>query len=190
MVLASLAPYFEHYLTLERVHPTATYNYKARGFFDWPVIDVTMHRPKCTPGSWLYVAVPAGADLAALRQDERLYVGSQTGDRMFRGDGMRGRNFHHAQMRVGNGDDNPVNYLRSGRRIDLHRVNDISMRRALSEVPSLAALTAALSSTAKNHLGYWLEHIVLATEARQWRWNTAAANREAARTAAMLRNAG
>lgn len=186
-VLASLAPYFEHYLTL--VHPTATYNYKARGFFNWPVIDVTMHRPKCTPGSWLYVAVPAGADLAALRHYERLYIGSQTGDRMFRGDGMRGCNFHHAQMRAGNGDDNPINYLRSGRCVDLHRVNEASMKRALSDVPSFVALAAILNTVTKSHLGYWLEHIVLAAEARQWRWNTAAADHEAVRVAAVLSSA-
>jgi hypothetical protein len=189
ILLASLAPYFERYMTLERIHPTATYNYKARGFCNWPVIDVTMHRPKCTPGSWLYVAVPAGADLAALRQDERLYIGSQTGDRMFRGDGLRGQNFHHAQMRAGNGDDTPINYLRSGRRVDLHRLDETSMRRALADVSSLATLAIALGSFTKNHLGYWLEHVILAIEAQQWRWNTAAADREAVRIAGILRNA-
>lgn len=186
-LLASLTPYFERYLTLERVHPTATYNYKARGFFDWPVIDVTMHRPKCTPGSWLYVAVPAGANLSALRLTERLYVGSQTGDRMFRGDGLGGRNFHHAQMRSGNGEDTPVNYLRSGGRVDLHRLAEPFMRRALAEASGLSKLAAPVNSLTKKHLGYWLEHLILATERKQWRWNTAAADREAVRMASTLR---
>lgn len=182
-VLASLAPYFERYLTLERVHPTATYNYKARGFFNWPVIDVTMHRPKCTSGSWLYVAAPTDAALSVLAADQKLYVGSQTGDRMFRGDDMGGRNFHHAQMRAGNGDDTPVNYLQSGRRVDLHRIGETSMRRALSETQSLAKVASAINSMSKNHLGYWLEHVILALAPKQWRWNTAAADREAARIA-------
>jgi hypothetical protein len=185
-LLASLAPHFERYLTLQRVHPTATYNYKARGFFNWPVIDVTMHRPKCTPGSWLYVAVLKDADLSSLRSDEKLYIGSQTGDRMFRGDGMSGRNFHHAQMRAGNGDDTPVNYLRSGRRVDLHRLGEGSMRRALAEVPSLSKLAVAINSSTRNHLGYWLEHLILAKEPKHWRWNTAAADREAVRMMSAL----
>jgi hypothetical protein len=185
-LLASLTPHFERYLTLERIHPTSTYNYKARGFFHWPVIDVTMHKPKCTPGSWLYVAIPTGADLSALKPDEKLYVGSQTGDRMFRGDGMRGRNFHHAQMRAGNGDDTPEKYLKSGRRIDIHRLEESSMRRALAQAPSLGGFVAAVDALTRNHLGYWLEHTILAKEPKQWRWNTAAADREAGRLFKML----
>lgn len=184
--LEMLAPYFERYLTLERVHPTATYNYRARGFLNWPVIDLTMHRPKCTPGSWLYVAVPTDTALSRLSADQKLYVGSQTGDRMFRGDGMRGCNFHHAQMRAGNGGDTLIGYLLSGQRVDIHRVGESSMRRALSEVLSLTKVACALKSMTKKHLGYWLEHLILALEPKQWRWNTAAADRHAVRIASEL----
>ena len=60
------APAFERYLTLERVRAQATYNDKARGFFDLPVIESTFHAPKCRPDSWLYVAAPTGSSLVAL----------------------------------------------------------------------------------------------------------------------------
>ena len=186
-LLHVLAPYFERYLTLERVHPTATYDYKARGFSGWPVIEVTMQQPKCTMGSWLYVAIPEGAQLRALAPQERLYIGSQTGDRMFRGDGMAGRNFHHAQMRLGNGDDTPVKYLREHGRVEIQRMGEPSMKRALVEVQALASVAGVLESMRRKHLGYWLEHLVLAVEPKQWRWITAAPDREAVRLAAMLK---
>src|SRR5687768_16919984 len=122
-LLALFAPYFERYLTLERVHPIKTYDYVARGFRGEPVIDLTMHGPKCKRGeSWVYVAIPHGRRLDALKSDEKLYVGAQTQDRMFRGDGGIGRtNYHHAEMRSGNGADNPISLLRSGTKIDIHR---------------------------------------------------------------------
>ena len=183
-VVELLAPYFERYVTLERVHPTKTYSYKARGFFGWPVIEITMHKPKCSAGSWLYLAAPVGADLAKLRPTEKLYIGSQTADRMFRGDGMDGLNFHHAQMRAGNGDDTPVNYLKAGGRIDLYRMAEPSMKRALAEVSSLERIASPLAAMTRKHLGYWLEQVILAKYSKQWRWNTAAANREAVRLVA------
>lgn len=185
-ILESLAPYFERYLTLERVHPTKTYNYKARGFFGWPVIEITLHKPKCTPGSWLYVAVPAGTQLTSIDSFEKLYVGSQTSDRMFRGDGMSGLNFHHAQMRAGNGEDNPVTYLRAGGRVDILRVGESSMRRALTDAPALMRLAAPMTAMTKKHVGYWLEQVILAKEPKQWRWNTSAADREAVRLIAAM----
>src|SRR5687768_18317782 len=113
-IVSLLAPYFERYITLERIHPTGTYNYKARDVSGAQVIETTMHSRKCRPGSWLYIAVPVTANLVSLAPREKLYVGSQTRDRMFRGDGMAARNFHHAQMRGGNGEDNLENFMRSG----------------------------------------------------------------------------
>jgi hypothetical protein len=98
-IISRLSSHFERYLTIERVHASATYDYRARGMYGLPVFVTTMHRPKCAGGSWTYIAVAHGANPAALIPGERLYVGSQTMDRMFRGDGMRGTNFHHAQMR-------------------------------------------------------------------------------------------
>lgn len=173
--IALLAPYFERYITLERVHPQATYNYKARNMFGLPVIEATLHRPKCTPGSWLYVAAPQGARLESLESGERLYVGSQTGDRMFRGDGLGGKNFHHAQMRSGNGDDNPVNFLRSGKRIDIHRFSADQISRAVAAVSELSWLRPLLNQQTK-HVGYWIEQLTLHTQKGLWRWNTAPAD--------------
>ncbi len=175
-LLSLLAPYFDRYFTLDRVHPTDTYNYKARDLFEVPVIDITMHKAKCSTGSWMYVAVSGSANLAMLDQDSKLYVGSQTkADRMFRGDGMGGRNFHHAQMRAGNGHDNPVNLLRSGKKVDLYRVSGESIATAVREVSALHRL-APLLGQSTNHVGYWFEQFILSTEGRSWRWNTAGAD--------------
>ena len=173
-VVSLLAPYFEKYLTLERVHPTKTYDYRARGFIGWPVIDVTLHKPKCARDSWLYIAVRCGSNLASLAPEDKLYVGSQTMDRMFRGDGLNGSNFHHAQMRAGNGHDNPVTYLRSAQKVDIHRMPAATIRRTVAEVPELATLQLLLQQP-KQHVGYWFEQFILHTERGQWRWNTAAA---------------
>ena len=173
--LALLAPYFDRYITLERVHPHATYNYKARNMFELPVIDITLHQPKCSPGSWLYVALPLGARLAALEQGEHLYIGSQTGDRMFRGDGLRGTNFHHAQMRAGNGDDNPIGFLRSGKKIDIYRISAEQISHALTSVSELSGLRSLLDQPTK-HVGYWFEQLLLHTKKAMWRWNTAPAD--------------
>lgn len=173
--IALLAPYFERYITLVRVHPYATYNYKARNMSGLPVIEVTLHRPKCTPGSWLYVAATQGARLESLESDERLYVGSQTGDRMFRGDGLGGKNFHHAQMRSGNGDDTPVNFLRSGERIDIHLISADQICRAVAAISELSFLRPLLSQPNK-HVGYWIEQLTLHTQKGMWRWNTAPAD--------------
>lgn len=174
-VVSLLAPYFERYVTLERVHPSQTYDYKARGLFGLPVIEASLHKPKCSPDSWLYVAAPVDASLSSLAQGEKLYVGSQTSDRMFRGDAMGGRNFHHAQMRTGNGEDNPVNYLRAGGRVTVHRINAALIAAAFTEVPNFHRFRPLLSQPRK-HVGYWLEQYVLMHELDEWRWNTAGAD--------------
>jgi len=137
-----LAPVSER-LTLERVRAQATYNYKARGFFDLPVIESTFHAPKCRPDSWLYVAAPTGSSLAALSPSDKLYVGSQTADRMFQGDGMGGNNFHHAQMRAGNGNDTLLNYLSAGHRVDIHRISALGLRQAVLGTEAFAPTGAA-----------------------------------------------
>lgn len=175
-IITNLAPYFERYLTLERVHPMATYNYKARELFGLPVFVHTMHKPKCKTDSWLYVAVPADADLSTLGPDDRLYVGSQTADRMFRGDGLKGNNFHHAQMRAGNGSDNPVQFLQSGRKISIHRISAKQIAHAVEGRPGLEAYRPLLWHPGK-HVGYWFEQALL-SEPRAWRWNTASADKQ------------
>jgi hypothetical protein len=77
--------------------------------FDLPVIESTFHAPKCRPDSWLDVAAPARSSLAAPSPSDKLYVGSQTAGRMFRGGGVGGNNFHHVQMRAGKGHDALLN---------------------------------------------------------------------------------
>ena len=171
-LLLLLAPYFDRYLTLERVHPFATYDYKARDLVGLPVIEITMHTMKCTPDSWMYIAVPATAELSSLARTERLYVGSQTADRMFRGDGLAGRNFHHAQMRAGNGIDNPVGFLRSGNRASIYRISAASIAKAVTESSQLSSLQPLLRQSRK-HVGYWFEQYILYSERGDWRWNTA-----------------
>ena len=178
-ILHYLAPSFEHYLTLERVHPTRTYNYAKRGYKDLPIIEVTRHRPKCKIGeSWLYVAVPAEAHLGGLGSGEKLYVGAQTRDRMFRGDGMDGNNYHHAEMRAGNGDDNPVNFLKAGQKIHIHRISAEEIEATVAKTPAMTSLVRLLQQprTVRKHMGYWFEQYILFHEHVQWRWNTATAN--------------
>jgi hypothetical protein len=68
-ILPFLAPSFELYLTLERVHPTRTYDYKKKGFANLPVIEVTHHGQKCKLGeSWMYIATPVGARISSLKR--------------------------------------------------------------------------------------------------------------------------
>ena len=178
-ILQYLAPSFEHYLTLEGVHPTRTYNYAARGYTGLPVIEVTQHRPKCKIGeSWLYVAAPATARLGTLGSGEKLYVGAQTQDRMFRGDGMGGSNYHHAEMRAGNGNDNPISFLKAAQKIHIHRISAHAIGTAVSKTPALASLAKLLLQprTTRKHVGYWFEQYILFHEHSQWRWNTAVAD--------------
>lgn len=175
-IITNLAPYFERYLTLEGVHPAATYNYKARELFGLPVFVHTMHKPKCNTDSWLYLAVPADADLGTLCTEDRLYVGSQTADRMFRGDGLKGSNFHHAQMRAGNGMDNPVQFLKSGRKITIHCISAKRIAHAVESEPRLEPYRPLLWQPSK-HVGYWFEQAIL-SEPRAWRWNTASADKQ------------
>ena len=178
-LIAHLTPIAENYLTLVRVHPTQRYNYAARNFFNLPVIELDKHGLKCKQGeSWLYFAVPKTAKLSLLATDERLYVGSQTQDRMFRGDGLNGTNYHHAEMRMGNGSDTPVNYL-SDNQIEIYRVSAPEIAALVKADSKLQALRVLLEQTftSRKHLGWWFEQYILYTEPKQWRWNTAAADK-------------
>jgi hypothetical protein len=177
-IISLLAPYFERYITLERIHPTDTYNYKARGVSGAPVIETILHSGKCRPGSWLYVAVPATANLVSLGPREKLYVGSQTVDRMFRGDGMAARNFHHAEMRRGNGQDNLENFLRSGEKALIYHISAALIGKAVEEVQYLSVFAPLLHQPA-NHVGYWFEQFILYSEGKEWRWNTASTKKVA-----------
>lgn len=186
-LMTLLSSKFERYITLERVHSTATYNYKARGIFGLPVFEHTLHQPKCKTDSWLYVAIPADSDLCSLGPDDRLYVGSQTADRMFRGDGLNGNNFHHAQMRAGNGSDNPLTFLQSGRKITIYRMSAHQIEHAVITKSELEPYHPLLQQPTK-HVGYWFEQAILRSEPDVWRWNTASADRQVGVILAKRRN--
>jgi len=174
-ILPFVAKHAEHYLTLHRVHPARTYNYQARGFKDQPVIEASRHAQKCRIGeSWMYIAVPTGSKLNGLAQEEKLYVGAQTQDRMFRGDGLGGDNFHHAEMRAGKGSSNLVSFLRSGRAVEIHRIPSAQMCKVVQSVPELERLLPLTQQplTSTKHLGWWFEQYVLYCDAQIWRWNS------------------
>ena len=179
-VLPFFAKSFEHYLTLERLDPVRKYSYAKRDMYNLPVIDVTIHRPKCKLGEpWMYIAVPPQADFAMLRADQRLYVGAQTQDRMFRGDGLDGNNFHHGEMRAGNGKDNLVSYLQSGSFVDIYRIEAGSIIKTIRSSTDLECLLPLIQQpkNPRKHIGYWLEQCILYKEPAQWRWNTAPADK-------------
>lgn len=181
---STIASVAERYLTLLGVHPSRTYNYAKRGFVGLPVIEVERHGPKCRIGeSWIYFAVPDRANPTVLDAEDRLYVGAQTQDRMFRGDNMGGDNFHHAEMRAGKGADTPVALLKNGGRIAVYRARADRVVDAIRVRPDLSALQvlATQPRTSTRHLGWWFEQYVLLSEPGQWRWNTTPAARDIAR---------
>ena len=136
--------------------------------------------PKCKVSSWLYIAVLAGANLPSLTRREKLYVGSQTVDRMFRGDGMGGQNFHHAAMRSGNGEDNLENILCYGEKVHIYLISGTSIAKAVEEVQYLGPFKPLLHQP-REHVGYWFEQFILYSEGKEWRWNKASAEAKARR---------
>jgi hypothetical protein len=122
----------------------------------------------------MYIAVPAGSRLNGLAQEERLYVGAQTQDRMFRGDDLDGDNFHHAEMRAGNGSDNLISFLRSGQEVVVYRFSGTRMREAVNSIPELHLLSPLIRQpyTARKHPGWWFEQYVLYREPNRWLWNS------------------
>lgn len=170
--LATLAPHFESYLTLVRLVPGQTYNYAARKFLNLPVIEHRRHAPKCGPGEeWTYVVVPAGADLRRRSPGQRLYVGAQTSDRMFRGDDVRDENFHHAEMRRGRDGDNLESFLATNGSVDVHRLPMHRLRAQTQQDPVVRRLLA-LPASSRQHTGYWAEQLLL-LRSGPWRWNVA-----------------
>lgn len=182
--VAAIEHLAQRYITILREHPSRTYDYSARGYRGYPVFEIEQHGPKCCRGeSWLYIAVPEPTDLRALEAEDRLYVGSQTQDRMFRGDGMEGNNFHHAEMRAGRNGDTPRAFLASGRQIVIWRVPAEEIAARVASDKSLAHLRVLLSQsiTAKKHLGWWFEQYLLHIHKDLWRWNSQGAESVVAR---------
>lgn len=173
-IIRHFACRFEAYLTLHGIHASRTYSYAARKFFDLPVIEHTRHAPKCKSGeSWIYIAVPTGARLDALALNERLYIGAQTQDRMFRGDNLDGENFHHAEMRRGRGEDNLVSYLRRGGEVKVYRIAAADIHSVSMSDRGLVRLQKLMQQPLppRAHQAWWLEQYVLHYELAAWRWN-------------------
>lgn len=173
-LLRHLASAFDLYLTLHRIHPSKTYSYAARQFFNVPVIEHTRHGAKCkTGGSWVYVAVPTDADLEDLVPAQRLYIGAQTQDRMFRGDELSVENFHHAEMRRGCGGDNLESYLLNNGPVSVYRISATAIHWESRSVPELHSLGSLMQQPLppRTHQAWWLEQYVLHHEIQDWRWN-------------------
>lgn len=174
-----LAPAFESYITIHGVDAARTYNYAAKGFFGYSAVRHTRHRPKCAAGeSWLYVALPSGATPATITDADKLYVGAQTSDRMFRGDDCEMENFHHNQMRCDGKQDGLVPYLRAtGRGVEIFRASAASLLRVIRSEPS-ARWLERLSD--HRHFGELVESLVLHLEppVQAWKWNKKGPNKK------------
>jgi hypothetical protein len=183
-VIRHLASGFDLYLTLHRLHPSRTYSYAARKFFNLRVIEHTRHGSKCKAGeSWVYVAVPSVATLNDLASNQRLYIGAQTQDRMFRGDNLTGENFHHAEMRRGRGEDNLESYLKLGREVKVFRIAAADVYRFAKSAQDLHSLYRLMQQPLppRTHQAGWLEQYVLHYELPAWRWNKDGASAEVSR---------
>jgi hypothetical protein len=184
-VIELFAPYFDRYITINCLVPNEYYDYVKRRMNKLPVVDCTIHLSKCNPGSWLYVAVNAETDLSNLKSDDKLYVGSQTQDRMFRGDGLKSKNFHHAEMRAGREGQNLIIYLEAGNQVIIYRMPCSKMSEAVREIEGLNRFIPLLNQP-KKHVGYWFEQLILKYEPNTWKWNIAGVERGAQRIFAAL----
>lgn len=184
-LVSHLALVAQPYLTLLRLHPTKKYTYASRTkpgapVRQHPVIEFELHESKCKEGeSWMYFAIPASTPISAIAPEDRLYVGAQTQDRMFRGDRLNGTNFHHAEMRSGNGAENLEAFLASGKSVMVYRAAAQQIAKLLTTVPELDSLRTLCEqpTSPRKHLGWWLEQYVLHAESKQWRWNTCPADK-------------
>lgn len=130
----------------------------------------------------MYIAVDQGADLEDLQDGQLLYIGSQTQDRMFRGNdldgnGLGGINYHHAEMRKGRGHGrNLISHLEMGRMVDIYRISGVDIEDAVADSDVLMPYLELMLSEEK-HPGYWLEQIILDKTFHQWQWNSKGAER-------------
>lgn len=181
ILAASAVPYIEiNGLT------GGTYTYKARTQDQrHPIVDHRMLEKKASAGSMLYLAVDADAELKKLKSTEKLYVGSQSDtDRMFRGDGMKGLNFHHAQMREGGGANGLISYLAKGKKVKIFRISSSDLKRLTESNLAMARYKPMVNgqlslSRGRNFAGYWFEQLILRDEKPDWAWNTQGAHADA-----------
>ena len=173
--LTCIAPHLQPYFTISGL-ADYTYTYKARtGSKPWQGVQCEWHRKKISGGSWLYVATDSEAGPARSPACRLLYVGSQTADRMFRGDfpsghPLKGRNFHHAQLRNEGSTDDLLGHLRRGGRVHIHVVSGEELTRMAVARPECRHLLP-LTGQATEHTGYWFEQAILAEGKSRWAWN-------------------
>ena len=171
----------QRYITLKSVDPKRTYNYKARGFSNLPVVQHEIHAPKCAQGeSWTYYVLPVGVKPNEAGEEHRLYVGAQTQDRMFRGDGLKGNNYHHAEMRAGKNGNNLVSYIRAHGSVVIYRVNAAKVVALINSNTGLSSLELLLQQpiSSKKHMGWWLEQYMLYSQPNIWQWNSDPAGKD------------
>ena len=180
-----LANHFTPYITITGLVENKAYPYKRFPGEIFPMVSHVMHLEKCKGkgNSWLYIAVDEGANLSTLNDKQKLYVGSQTIDRMFRGDGFKGKNFHHTEMRKGNGVRNLISYLRCGNKVKIYVLQGsklFSLTEQLEDFKKLAPLINRPSFNSKViHPGFWFEQLILRESSNQWAWNTNGADKKA-----------
>ena len=184
-IIKQLAPHFNPYISITNVSDN-TYTYDARTKDKkLPVLNHILHQKKNCGDSMLYIAIPAGANVNKLNHGEKLYVGSQSAtDRMFRGDGMKGLNFHHAEMRNGNNGNSLITYLNSGRSVDILNLKSQHLIELTKILPSFSKIEKLASGIDKllrggNYAGFWFEQLILRDELKDWAWNTKGADANA-----------
>jgi hypothetical protein len=96
---------------------------------------------------------------------------------MFRGGKRKSDNFHHANMRSGNAQDNLENFLRSGEKAHIHRITAAAIAETLEQTPYLSRFRPLLHQHPRRgkHVCYYFEQLILYKEGKEWRWNTAGA---------------
>lgn len=168
--IQNLAKYFKPYMEITSIDSARTYSYKARCSTAWPVVENKMFRSKISQSSILYAAIDAEADLENLKPEDLLYIGSQkSSDRMFRGDNLGGKNFHHLSMRKGREGNHLTQFLNTGRRVNIYYIDENSlMEFAESEMPE----SQAMLNLKKDHPGFIFEQLVLLEGHKLWSWNS------------------
>jgi len=176
----SLSRKFKKYITIKGF-TGEEYTYKKRSDKNYRVVDIELHKEKCKPGSWLYIAVEGNSDVIDLDDSQKLYVGSQTKDRMFRGDNLDGKNFHHEQIREVNGQNILEEYLEIGGTVDIFIIGKDILEELAAQVTELQFVSAILADASLKRTdqpGWWYEQIILSEEKESWSWNIKGAGSE------------
>lgn len=188
-----MAPLMKPYVTLIGVDGAKTYNYAKRQMYGLPIIRHQMHLDKMREDSIIYMALPNEVDRRSITENDLLYVGSQSGpDRMFRGDGLSGLNFHHAEMRKGRGYKNLVTHLNERGSVTIFYAKGVLIAEQLSSHPFFQGYSDYLRVIAESQRdkrnkkmghGFAIEQMVLIREGVCWQWNTKGAEPHAVKAA-------